>query len=540
MGIRAARTDSLNRLLVGVVDDSGENIYIQRLTASGEIDDSFNYSRIDCWNDQRATHIRDVKIDSNNDVYAIVDCGVYESAVVKLKGLDGEYDQAFADGGFLWLSDALANQNAVYSYLNSIAIDSEDKIYVLGQVGETVASQPNQIVNGVWRFNAQGQVSNFSSQPLSNRVTMAINDDSLVLGDIGRSGIIEYDTDTNEMMLTGKLQAGHNLMIPNDMDAFISDIWITRLNATTGLLRWDENDTYWTSGLTESSSTAIWNAHDYTVTDITMDDAGWLTVVGFDQHTFTNSDGFGVQVKPNAESPYWLDFNVPTTSDHDCRANTVIADSRNGFYVAGYCNSNAFLQRYNADTTFDVMFQPPSGNLTPYPGGFEPNYFVGSGEALSLVGFMWNFSSPSPYSVALIKYRTVAYDDTPPAPAPAPAVAAPAPAPIVAAPVPAPIVAAPVPAAPAAPAAPVQPTMTIKQKTAGSTLATQIGMTVTPKAKIKLTVAKASKKICKVSGGKLVALKPGNCSVTVSVTPKKTKQIKKPKTTKQSTVVRIS
>jgi hypothetical protein len=64
-------------------------------------------------------------------------------------------------------------------------------------------------------------------------------------------------------------------------------------------------------------------------------------------------------------------------------------------------------------------------------------------------------------------------------------------------------------------------------------------MTVTPKAKIKLTVAKVSKKICKVSGGKLVALKPGNCSVTVAVTPAKSKAVKKPKTMKQSTVVRI-
>lgn len=95
-----------------------------------------------------------------------------------------------------------------------------------------------------------------------------------------------------------------------------------------------------------------------------------------------------------------------------------------------------------------------------------------------------------------------------------------------------------VPAAPA-PAAPAQPIMRPKQKTPSKALATQIGMTVTPKAKVKLKVAKASKKICKVSGSKLVALKPGNCSVTVSVTPKKTKQVKKPKTTKKSTIVAI-
>jgi uncharacterized repeat protein (TIGR02543 family) len=98
----------------------------------------------------------------------------------------------------------------------------------------------------------------------------------------------------------------------------------------------------------------------------------------------------------------------------------------------------------------------------------------------------------------------------------------------------------PSPSSVAAPDAPAQPTSKVKQKTPGASLATQIGMTVTPKAKIKLTVAKASKKICKVSGGRLVALKPGNCSVTVAVTPAKTKAVKKPKTTKQSTVVAIS
>jgi hypothetical protein len=92
----------------------------------------------------------------------------------------------------------------------------------------------------------------------------------------------------------------------------------------------------------------------------------------------------------------------------------------------------------------------------------------------------------------------------------------------------------------AAPEPAAQPTSKVKQRTPGASLATQIGMTVTPKAKIKLTVAKASKKICKVSGGKLVALKPGNCSVTVSVTPAKTKAVKKPKATKKATVVAIS
>jgi uncharacterized repeat protein (TIGR02543 family) len=92
----------------------------------------------------------------------------------------------------------------------------------------------------------------------------------------------------------------------------------------------------------------------------------------------------------------------------------------------------------------------------------------------------------------------------------------------------------------AAAPAPAQPTSKVKQRTPGASLARQIGMTVTPKAKIKLKVAKASKKICRVSGSRLVALKRGSCSVTVTVTPKKTKKIKKPKAIKRSTVVAIS
>ena len=126
---------------------------------------------------------------------------------------------------------------------------------------------------------------------------------------------------------------------------------------------------------------------------------------------------------------------------------------------------------------------------------------------------------------------------TPPAPPAPPSPPAP-PAQVVTAPVAPPVVVS-APAAPA-PAAPAQPAMRIKQKTTSKSLANQIGMSVTPKAKIKLTVAKSSRKICKVSKGKLVALKRGNCLVTVAVTPKKTKKIKKPKAIKRSTVVAIS
>jgi hypothetical protein len=95
-------------------------------------------------------------------------------------------------------------------------------------------------------------------------------------------------------------------------------------------------------------------------------------------------------------------------------------------------------------------------------------------------------------------------------------------------------------AAPAPKPAVKLPTMKLKQKLSSTVLAKQIKMTVPAKAVVTLTVAKSSKNICKVVAGKLVALKKGKCSVTVAVTPAKTKAVKKPKTTKKSTVVAIS
>jgi hypothetical protein len=81
------------------------------------------------------------------------------------------------------------------------------------------------------------------------------------------------------------------------------------------------------------------------------------------------------------------------------------------------------------------------------------------------------------------------------------------------------------------------PRVATKSKTSGASIASQAGVSISPGAKVVLSVSKASKKICKVSGGKLVALAPGNCQVTVSVTPKKTKVLKKPKTVKTPTTV---
>jgi hypothetical protein len=88
-----------------------------------------------------------------------------------------------------------------------------------------------------------------------------------------------------------------------------------------------------------------------------------------------------------------------------------------------------------------------------------------------------------------------------------------------------------------APAPPPVPRVAMKSKTAGASIARQAGVSIAPGSKVSISVAKASKKICRVSGGRLVALKPGNCQVTVSVTPKKTKILKKPKAVRTPTTV---
>jgi hypothetical protein len=81
------------------------------------------------------------------------------------------------------------------------------------------------------------------------------------------------------------------------------------------------------------------------------------------------------------------------------------------------------------------------------------------------------------------------------------------------------------------------PRVAAKSKTSAASVASQAGVAIPAGAKVALTVSKASKKICKVSGGRLVALTPGNCQVTVSVTPKKTKTLKKPKAVRTPTTV---
>ena len=57
--------------------------------------------------------------------------------------------------------------------------------------------------------------------------------------------------------------------------------------------------------------------------------------------------------------------------------------------------------------------------------------------------------------------------------------------------------------------------------------------------KVVIAVKTSSKKYCSVTGTKVKGVKKGSCTVVVSVTPKATKTVKKPKTTKTTVTIRV-
>ncbi len=95
-------------------------------------------------------------------------------------------------------------------------------------------------------------------------------------------------------------------------------------------------------------------------------------------------------------------------------------------------------------------------------------------------------------------------------------------------------------AAPIAPkTAPAALPIKAKAKKSSAALAKELGISVPKKSKLTLKVSSASRKFCKVSKGKLVAIKKGNCVFTLTVQPPKPKKGKKPAATKRTTSLKI-
>ena len=87
----------------------------------------------------------------------------------------------------------------------------------------------------------------------------------------------------------------------------------------------------------------------------------------------------------------------------------------------------------------------------------------------------------------------------------------------------------------------VVPTLKKGKTRSVASVAKAYGMSTPSGAKIVVSVAAKSKKVCSVSGNRVVVAKAkGSCVMKISVTPKATKKVKKPKTTSKTVTVKIS
>lgn len=104
-------------------------------------------------------------------------------------------------------------------------------------------------------------------------------------------------------------------------------------------------------------------------------------------------------------------------------------------------------------------------------------------------------------------------------------------------------VATPVAAAPIATPTPafIVPTLKKGKTRTVASVAKAYGLSMPAGAKVVVSVAAKSRKVCSVSGNKTIrATAKGSCVMKVSVTPKATKKVKKPKTTSKTVTVKIS
>lgn len=103
-----------------------------------------------------------------------------------------------------------------------------------------------------------------------------------------------------------------------------------------------------------------------------------------------------------------------------------------------------------------------------------------------------------------------------------------------------PVIATPI-AAPAPTPAFVVPTLKKGKTRTVASVAKAYGLSVPAGAKVVVSVAAKSKKVCSVSGNKTIrAIAKGSCTMKISVTPKATAKVKKPKTTSKTATVKIS
>lgn len=79
--------------------------------------------------------------------------------------------------------------------------------------------------------------------------------------------------------------------------------------------------------------------------------------------------------------------------------------------------------------------------------------------------------------------------------------------------------------------------LTVRQSTTASALVSKLGIPRPAKSTVTMVGSKATKSICRVSGSKVTALKPGACVVTITVQPPKPKKGKRPAPIRQTVTI---
>lgn len=91
-----------------------------------------------------------------------------------------------------------------------------------------------------------------------------------------------------------------------------------------------------------------------------------------------------------------------------------------------------------------------------------------------------------------------------------------------------------------APTTTTTPSVRVGRTISRSTIASTAKISIPAGAKVTLSIGTTSKKYCSLSGTSVRGISKGSCSVTISVTPKATKSVPKPKTTKKTVRIAVA
>lgn len=285
---------------------------------------------------------RAIAIDSKNNIYVTgysIDPGGLTRDAVTIK-----YDP---DGNELWIA-TYGSGNGHYYYTRAIAIDTQDNIYVTGQLKQDssmdyftikYAADSNQEAWMV-RYNSPG-----NGDDSAKAVAIDSNDNIYVTG--SSTGLvlpgddyatIKYDTNGNEIWIAryngpGNYDSVYGIVIDGN-----DNIYVTGAScASDGPWNWD----YATIKYTPDSNIPVWVARyngpgndEDIARAISLDKNGNIYVTGESIGSGTYYDYATVKYDPNGNQIWVARYEGPGTSRSNAEA--LALDSNDNVYVTGY------------------------------------------------------------------------------------------------------------------------------------------------------------------------------------------------------------